>query len=367
MHLSIDWWALSVLGLFLPLIVLFKQFFSANNQTPSAAFSQVKNFEKLISHGRVKYVFLPKTLYFTALTCFLLAFIDPHFNSVIDLSDQQVNKGKRATIPTEGIALYLVLDQSGSMAKKVLTRSSEGSRVLMPKIDLLKSFTEKFIQEHGNDLIGLISFARVPRVLVPLTLDQSILINALKKLKVVTDPKEDGTALGYSIFKAANLIAATRHYAQELSLQGPSQYNIKEAVIVAVTDGMQDPSHLDKGNRLRTMELEEAASYVKSQHIRLYVVNIDPIFGTEEFAPHRRQLQKITQLTEGQFYLANEGQDLQQIYDNINALEKSKIPQQAIPIQSQRIFSFYPYLIAAGLILFLAACLLDSVYFKVIP
>ncbi len=367
MYLSIDWWALGILCFFLPLTWLIKKFFFTNHQKPSVAFSQVKNFEKLPSNWKVKLAAIPKWLYLTALTCFLFAFIDPHFVSTKDLSKQQMVNGKRTTIPTEGIALYLVLDQSGSMAQKVLTRSSDGNRLYMPKIDLLKTLTEQFIHDHSNDLIGLISFARVPRVLVPLTLDQSILIDELNQLKVVTNPENDGTALGYALFKAANLITATRHYANELSLDGTTQYDIKSAIIVAVTDGMQDPSHLDKGNRLRTLELDEAAQFAKSQNIRLYIVNIDPIFATEEFAPHRRQLQTITQLTGGQFYLANEGQDLQQIYKNINALEKGKIPQLAVPSENIRRFSFYPYLIAAGLICFLAACLLDSIYFRVIP
>lgn len=367
MHLTIDWWSLGILALFLPFIALIKKFFFANTQTPSLAFSQVKELDKITPNWRVRFASLPKWLYFATLACFLLAFIDPHLVTSKNFSDPESQTGKRTTIPTEGTALYLALDQSGSMAQKVLTRSSDGSRLYMPKIDLLKKFTGQFIRERRNDLIGLMAFARLSRTLVPLTLDQKRLIDVLDELKVVTNPKEDGTAIGYAIFKAANLITATRHYADELNQQGVSQYDIKSAVIIVITDGMQDPSNLDKGNRLRTMELDEAANYAKSQNIRLYVVNIDPAFATEEYAPHRRQLQKITQLTGGQFYLANEGQDLQQIYNSINVLEKGKVPQMAISVIDIRLFSFYPYLIALGLICFLVACILDSIYFKVCP
>jgi Ca-activated chloride channel family protein len=364
MHLSIDWWASLILFLTLILLTLIKKKFGAKNQIPTTAFSQVKKFENCPSNWRVRLISLPKWLYTSALIFFLLAFIDPHFVIKKDFSNQ--NK-KNVTIPTEGIALYLVLDQSGSMSQKVLTQSTEGNRVSMPKIDLLKKFTMPFIQEHADDLIGLTAFARVPRVLVPLTLDQPLLIDELQKIQVVTNSNDDGTALGYALFKAANLITATRHYASELNQQQKNQYDIKSAVIVAVTDGMQNPSYLDKGNRLRTMELDEAANYAKSQNIRLYIVNIDPTFATEEFAPHRRQLQTITQLTGGQFYLADDTQSLQQIYNHINALEKGKIPQFVLPIVSMRYFSFYPYLIFVGLICFLAACFLDSIFFRKVP
>lgn len=367
MHFTVDWLALGLLCLFVPPLFLIYKFFLAGALPPSLAFSHLKYFEKIPTSLRVKWAWLPRGLYLSSLACLLLAFIDPHFISSQEEAAAPSILEKRLVIPTEGIALYLVLDQSGSMAQKVLTRSSTGSRLYIPKMDLLKQVTSQLIQERSNDLIGLISFARIPRVLVPLTLDQQTLIDALQKLNVVSNSKEDGTAIGYAIFKAANLITATRHYATELNQQGISQYDIKSALILVVTDGMQDPSQLDVGNRLRTMELEEAADYAKSQNIHLYVVNIDPAFATEEYAPHRRQLQSITELTGGQFYLVNDNQDLGQIYKQINTLEKSQIPQFTIPAIEIRHFSLYPYLIALGLCFFLTASLLNALYFKPIP
>lgn len=365
MHFTIDWTAFAILCLALPLIGLIKRRFLAKPQTPSLGFSRVQGFEASPPNWRLRWLSLPKWLYQASLLSFFLAFLDPHFQATREAAPS--HPGARTTIPTEGIAIYLVLDQSGSMAEQVLTRNASGGRQYTPKIDLLKQVTEQFIRDRPNDLIGLISFARVPKVLAPLTLDQSILTQELQQLKVVKNPQDDGTAIGYAIFKATNLIAATRRYADELNKAGTTQYDIKSAIVVVVTDGMQDPSRLDKGNRLRTMELDEAAAYAKNQNVRLYVVNIDPAFGTEQYAPHRRQMQKITELTGGQFFLANEGQELQQIYANINALEKGHIPQTAIQAARVRTFSFYPYFISFGLICFLSACLLDTLYFRTFP
>lgn len=355
MHLSIDWWALGLLGLALPLCVLIKKLFLSNNQTPSLAFSQVKIFEKIPDSWRVKWINLPKWFYAAALFLFLLAFIDPHLSST-----QEFPKAA-ASLPAEGIAMYVVLDQSGSMAQKTSSRSSTS------KMDLLKKVTAQFIKKQAGDLIGLIAFARIPHILAPLTLDQSLLIDELNELQVVKDPQEDGTALGYALFKAANLISATRHYAEEQNQQDKASFEIKSAVIVGVTDGIHNPSYLDKGNRLRTMELDEVAQYAKSQKIRLYIINIDPALAKEEFAPHRRQLQSVTALTGGEFFLVNDAQDLEQIYAKIGALEKSQIPQSAVPLMTQRVLSFYPYLIFIGLLCFLAGCILSTVYFRKIP
>lgn len=362
MNFTLDWTAFSILCLAAPLILLMKRMYFDNFPKPSLAYSRIHDLEIAANSIRTKFAFLPTRLYQAALFCFLLAFLDPHFN----LNREKSISAKQTIIPTEGIAMYLVLDQSGSMAEKVLTRTSSGSRQYIPKIDLLKQVTSKFVEDRHNDLLGLISFARVPHILAPLTLDHQMLLGDLEDLQVVKNPQDDGTAIGYAIYKAVNLIAATRHYADEADHHS-APYKIKSAVVVVVTDGMQDPSGLDKGNRLRTMELDDAANYAKSQNVRLYVINIDPSFSTEQYAPHRRQMQRITELTGGHFYLADEGQDLKHIYARINELEKGEIPQQSAQNIVVRLYSLYPYLIALGLVCFLLACLLDALYFRAVP
>ena len=183
---------------------------------------------------------------------------------------------------------------------------------------------------------------------------------------------EDGTAIGYAIYKTANLLAATRHFANDLQQQGRPPYTIKSAVIIVVTDGFQDPSRLDQGNRLRTLELDDAAAYAKSQNIRLYVVNIDPALSTAQYAPQRRQLQKITTLTGGNFYLVNDNQALQDIYADIDRLEKGKITQEAsIQARDQKStfnrFSLYPFFLVLGMICLFSSLFLESSLLRRIP
>lgn len=369
MRFAIDPWATSILlggGL---LFTLLKHFLFSHSPVPSLAFSRLADLKH--SSWRSRLASLPLRLHLAALICFMIAFIDPHFLFPKSAMAQRQHLPLRE-LPTEGIAIYLVLDQSGSMAQSVMATGENGQKESIPKIDLLKRVTKQFILDHPSDLIGLVSFARVPRVLVPLTLDKETLLKQLDQIQVVKNPEEDGTAMGYAIFKTANLMAATRHFAEDLRQNGKPPYTIKSAIMIVVTDGFQDPSRLDYGNRLRTIELDDAAAYAKSQNVRLYVINIDPALGTAQYAPHRRQLQAITTLTGGQFYLVNDNQELKDIYANIDRLEKGTISQE---VQLQTLdskaaytrFSLYPFFILLGLGCLLAALFVDAFILKVVP
>jgi Ca-activated chloride channel family protein len=279
---------------------------------------------------------------------------------------------ERKVLPTEGIAIYLVLDRSGSMGELISVGRERRS-----KLDLLKQVTAQFIQGNPElgltgrhtDMIGLVAFARVPNVLSPLTLDHKAILKLLSQLDVVKDKNLDGTAIGYAIYKTANLIAATRLFAKDLQGQGKPAYEIKNSVILLVTDGFQDPSLLDKGNRVRTIELQEAAQYALEQGVRLYIINVEPKIASEQFAPQRHLMQSIAEMTGGKFYLATSVQGLAEIYSEIDNIEKSLLPEEAItaPIQPKRRVSFFPYLIALGMLCLLLAVLLKTTILKTFP
>lgn len=368
MHFSIDFFAFGILFTGLLTAGLLKHFVFRHTRSPSFAFSRLKDLK--LSSWRSRLAAYPRKLHLAALLFFMAAFIDPHFLYLkTPISDQ--NRKPLHELPTEGIAIYLALDQSGSMAELVKATDDQGNSVRIPKINLLKQVTKQFILAHPSDLIGIAAFARVPRILVPLTLDQSTLLKQLDQIQVVSNPQEDGTAIGYAIFKTANLIAATRHFANDLQQQGRPPYTIKSAVIIVVTDGFQDPSRLDYGNRLRTLELDDAAAYAKSVGVHLYVVNIDPALATSKYAPQRRQLQTITGITGGKFYLVDDSNDLQAIYDDISRLEKGAINREAKLHETRESaftrFSLYPFLIALGLCCLFSSLMLESIFLREVP
>jgi Ca-activated chloride channel family protein len=331
---------------------------------------------------------LPYILKLIALGAFLLAFLDPRLH----FEHKGINDNKQPPphekLATEGIAMYLVLDQSGSMAEEVNSRLPNGQLVRMSKVELLKKVTAAFIQgdpQYGlegrpNDLIGLVEFARTAHVIVPLTLDRKVLLDKLNAFNVVPDSAQDGTAIGYALLKTINLIAATRNYSRDLIGQGKPAYEIKNFVIILVTDGLQDPNPLDKESRWRNIDPREVALAAKEQNTRIYIVNVEPSMGTEAFAPNRRQLQQAAETTGGKFFIVDSTTDLPEIYASIDKLEKSPLPYDEEMVKRLKesiakeklpgiydTFFLAPYLIAFGLISLFLGILLGSLLLRKVP
>lgn len=357
---AIDLWALGLVFIFLPLCYLLYRWHQKipgpeilfSNTTSLPTYKPIKKF----------WLRLPFYLEATAFALLLLAFLDPHF-----LIEKKI---KNSTEPisiasTEGIAVYFVLDRSGSMGEKV-----EG----LTKIDRLKTVVTDFIKANQGNMIGLVAFARGAQVLSPLTLDQKSLEQKISQLSATHEENQDGTAIGYGIYKAANLIAATKHYAQELIQEGTPAYDIKDTVMILVTDGIQDPNPLDQDNPLRNMDIPEAASYAKNEGIRLYIVNVEPRLGQEQFTPHRNQMQKAAESTGGRFFLVATPDSLKDIINQIDSLEKTRFPSQVELLKTRKNTPFlyrridlYPYLIAIALSMLSIAILLQTTWLRRVP
>ena len=334
---------------------------------PYLYFSSIANLSSTDTGWRSHYAWLPERLLQFTLLLFLLAFIDPHL-----MVRRHEPPPAIAQTPTQGIGIYLILDQSGSMTESVWAPDSTGAKHLITKVQLLKSITKAFIDNNKSNLIGLIEFARVPQVISPLTLDHQAILDALSKFNVIQDKAYDGTAMGYAIYKTASLIAATKFVAEDLKKKNRLSYQLKNTVMVLVTDGFQDPNPLDEGNRLRTMGLEDAATYAKDHGIRLYIINVDPMIKKPEVAPQRRLLKRITELTGGQFFIADDEHSLNDIYGEINKLEKSAIPTPSLkPAEDlwlhYKRLSLYPLLIGLAMASLLAAIFLETTLLRRAP
>jgi len=338
---------------------------------PYIFFSNVKSLG--VGQGRARWISLPSLLMWISLAAFGCAFVDPHV-----FTSRHLQHASQPP-PSHGIAIYLVLDNSGSMNEEVTVQSGKKGLYTTSKIDLLKKVSREFIEGdpqlglsgRSNDMIGLIFFARGAHVMAPLTLDHETLLQELDKFHVIGDKDQDGTSIGYALYKTANMIAATRHYAQALIEKGEPAYTIKNSVIILITDGLQDPNPLDKGKRFRNMDVPEAATYIKEQGIRLYIVNVEPRMNTKEFEPYQHIMQRATALTGGQFFAVDLSKGLEQIYKEIDQLETSVLHETSIdkgqhPDLYQRI-SVYPYIVLLGLLSFLVAVILDTLILRRVP
>ncbi|MCB1112779.1 MAG: VWA domain-containing protein [Chlamydiales bacterium] len=325
---------------------------------------------------RVRGASVPRILQFLALSLFLVAFIDPH--RYIPRSDIP-GKAPEAPTPTEGIAIYLVLDQSGSMAEEAVFYDGSGRRLRQTKMNFLKEVTQDFVsgnsskglQGRPNDLLGLVAFARTAQVLVPLTLDRKSITDALKKLNVRADRDQDGTAIGYALFKTINMIAATRHYAEDLVKKGEPAYQIKNSVIILVTDGIQDPNPLDKDNPLRNMELLDAADVAVANDVKLYIINVEPRIASSEFSEYRQVMRLLAQYTGGDYYTISDNTSLQEIYADIDQIEKSTLPTTALDKSLMpryfRRYSYAPLLITTALCFLIVSVIVSATWLRRSP
>jgi Ca-activated chloride channel family protein len=356
----------------LGLIVLFYFFRERKNQfvIPHLHYSNIKSFDTKNYLSEIG-INLPQNILMLSFLFLLFAWSDPRF-LIAKHRENSLNEPPKSSV--EGLAIYLVLDQSGSMAEEI----SYGGGT---KVNLLKRVTKQFIagdpqtglEGRPNDMIGLIVFARGAHVLSPLTLDHTALLSELATFAPIAEKEQDGTSIGYAIFKTASMIAATKHYAQGLIEKGEPAYTIKNTMMILITDGMQDPNPLDKGKRLRNMDIPEAAAYAKSQGVRLYIVNVEPRMALDEFEPHRHVMQRAAELTGGKFYLVDATTNLEKIYKDIDSLEKSEVPAALQKLDKDRRpdlyrrLSFSPYLISLGLLLLLFNIVLEALVFRRIP
>jgi len=347
-------------------------------QKPHVKFSNLRPLMESGSSRKQTYAALPRYLLIFTLILFSVAFLDPHYYAEKAPQEKKEAPIQQVNIPSEGIAIYLVLDQSGSMSGEVKVR-----RRTVTKMDLLKDVTKAFVQgdkQQGfrgrpQDMMGLVTFARGAEVLAPLTLDHQSIVDHLNKLQYTKDIELDGTAIGYAIYKTANLIAATRHYAQELEGEGKPAYTIKSSVMILVTDGLQAPNPLDKDKEFRNVELLDAAEYAKEQGVKVYVINVEPRIASKEFSAHRSLMKKITELTGGKFYMVDNTINLSRIYAEIDRLEKSPLPletQYITPPKSMqpqlyRRVSFYPYLVGLGMLCIFLSIFLETRVFRRVP
>lgn len=314
----------------------------------------------------------PYYFYMTALALLLIALADPYFLYLKEPKPQEEWESR-------GLALYLLLDNSTSMNFKVVVNSSSGPEEVM-KMDLSKRVAKQFIQGdprsqlkgRSGDMVGLVTFARIARIISPLTLDHDKIVEEIDKIEFNKDIRQVGTAIGYAIYKTVSSIRALKHFSQTDGKGEVPFYDIKNPVLIVITDGINEINPEDANNPIRGMDLWNAAEYTKENGVKLYIVNIDPSFAKMEDKTYHELYDLITKYTGGKFYMVDDSKDLVAIYRDIDQLEKSKIPlfakgaREKEPPRSEK-YHLYPYLIGLALALIFSASFLQAAYLKAIP
>jgi Ca-activated chloride channel family protein len=266
--------------------------------------------------------------------------------------------GKSLTqVEASGIDIMLALDVSGSMLTKDFTIGGESAT----RIDAIREVTRKFIEGRPNDRIGIIAFAGRPYVVSPMTLDHDWLLKNLERIKIGL--VEDGTAIGSGIAAAANRLNDKRS---------------KSHVIVLLTDGENNTGKIPPNT---------AAEAIKALKIHFYAIGAGingiaptPVFNPQNGKPvtdmfgnimyqnqrvhfNEAGLKEVARIADGQFYRATDTKSLEQIFSDIDKLEKTTVSVK----KYQQYRDLFPVCIATGLGLLFAQLLLSQTVWKKLP
>jgi Ca-activated chloride channel family protein len=365
---AVDNLALLILTFFLISLWFFYKWASHYNK-PALYFPDLKILSNAPKTSSFKKRFsqVPFYLLLAAFLNLSLAFLDPHSYHL----KNKLSTPSETPPPLDGIAIYLITDESGSMMEEITAKMPNGKYEKMAKIDFLKKVTTPFVMGRPSDLMGLIAFSRTADVRTPLTLDHKAVIEEIELLNPSIKEEDAGTAMGFAVFKTVNLIIATKHFANDLIKKGKPAYEIKNAIIVLVTDGVQNVNAEDASDPFRSMDIAEAANYAKENNVRLYIINVDPEIATPKFKPERNLMKLVTENTGGNFYLVDNITSLSDIFSEINKIEKDEIQdlnvsKDKLPTIYQRV-SYYPFLLALSMGFLILYILLETLIFKRIP
>jgi Ca-activated chloride channel family protein len=318
-----------LLALFAPLV------FHWARRSPSVVrYSSLSLLEAAPDSWRIRLLALPAALLAAATVLLAVALAGPRTGDASTL------------VRREGIAMMLVVDRSGSMNARDFVEDDRSIDRLAAVKGVLRSFLGVDGSGPGrpDDLIGLVTFARYADSVAPLTLDHANLAAILEDVTVVEEPSEDGTAVGEGLALAVERLR--RHPA-------------RSRVAILLTDGVSNTGDVTPG---------QAAELAAAHDIRVYTIGA----GRTGRAPFpmqwrgqtvlrqayveldERTLQEIAERTGGRYFHAESADALAEVYEEIDALERSEVAE----IRYMQYDEHYAAFAALGGALIAAAALL---------
>ena len=249
---------------------------------------------------------------------------------IIALARPQEISNSVRTKTSSGIDIVIAVDISSSMLAQDLKPN---------RLEALKSVAAEFINDRKNDRIGLVIYAGESYTKTPVTSDKTIIIKSLNDI-VFDGIIQDGTAIGMGLATSVNRLKDSR---------------AKSKVIILLTDGVNNSGFIDP-----TTAADLATNYgIKTYTIglgsngnALAPVALNPDgsfrFGMTKVEIDEDLLESIALKTGGLYFRATNNQSLQEIYDEINKLEKTEVEEIRFSDAEEKYRIFV--LIALGLI-----------------
>jgi Ca-activated chloride channel homolog len=245
-------------------------------------------------------------------------------------------------VTTEGIDIVISLDISTSMLAKDFSPD---------RLEAAKKVAMEFISGREYDRMGLVVFAGEAFTQCPLTTDRSVLLNLFQNIQ--TGMIQDGTAIGNGLATAVARLKDSDAISR---------------VVILLTDGENNSGEIAPLT---------AAEIARTFGIRVYTIGVGTVgtapypvqtpYGTQlrdiEVKIDEEMLQEIASITDGRYFRATSNTKLEEIYREIDQLEKSKIEVREF---SRRSEEFLPFALA-GILLLVLSLFLRTTVFRSIP
>ena len=228
---------------------------------------------------------------------------------VMALARPQTMDVSTRTKTNKGIDIVMAIDISSSMLAQDLKPN---------RLTALKRVAASFIDDRVSDRIGLVIYAGESYTKTPITSDRAIVKNALSKIEF-EGLIDDGTAIGMGLATAVNRLKESR---------------AKSKVIILLTDGVNNSGFIDP-----KIASELAVEY----EIKTYTIGLGsngtaraPVgilpngkfqYGLTKVEIDEELLKNIAINTGGLYFRATNNKKLEEIYNEINKLEKTEIEE----------------------------------------
>ncbi len=236
------------------------------------------------------------------------------------------------TKTNKGIDIVMAIDVSSSMLAQDLKPD---------RLTALKRVAAEFIEDRRSDRIGLVVYAGESYTKTPITSDKNIVKSSMREINF-QGLIEDGTAIGMGLATSVNRLKDSK---------------AKSKIIILLTDGVNNSGFIDPKIATELAVEFGIKTYtigLGSNGTALAPVGILPNgkfkYGLTKVEIDEALLKEIALKTGGIYFRATNNQKLEEIYQEINKLEKTEIEE----------FKYYNYeekyriliLLAIGFIIF---------------
>ena len=316
------------LFLLLPLAIAW-YIWKRKQQTAELRISHIKGFQ--VNQGLlVKLKPLLFVLRLLVLSLLITALARPR---LVDISTK--------TNTTRGIDIVMAIDVSASMLAKDLQPN---------RLDATKEVAAQFISDRVTDRIGLVVYAGESFTKTPVTSDKALVLNSLEDIEY-NDILEGGTAIGMGLATAVNRLKDSK---------------AESKVIILLTDGVNNAGFIDP---------KIASELAVEFGIKVYTIGVGSngmalspvaIMPNGQFQYQNVPveidedlLKQIADMTGGLYFRATDNEKLEEIYEEIDALEKTDIEEFKFYSYEEK---FRPLLLLAGFLLLFELLLRFSLF-----